>query len=73
MVSIRRNTRITRKILMSKRPYSVIKRTFRGDHTFVTTVPRVRIKAMFLCLGHNLFNVLSLIKKGTVANAIAVN
>ncbi|MEM3193009.1 MAG: hypothetical protein QW292_13190 [Candidatus Parvarchaeota archaeon] len=71
--SIRSNLRITRKRSRGERPYSVMKRTFRGDHTFVTTVPRVRVKAMFLCLGHNLFNLLSLMKKGTVANAIAVD
>ena len=44
--SIRRNLRITRKRSRGERPYSVMKRTFRGGHTFVTTVPRVRLKAM---------------------------
>ena len=50
--SIRRNLRITRKRSRGERPYSVMKRTFRGGHTYVTTVPRVRVKAMFMCLGH---------------------
>ncbi len=68
--SVRRNLRITRKRSRGERPYSVMKRTFRGNHTFVTTVPRVRVKAMFMCLGHNLFNLLSLVKKGRVAKAI---
>ena len=68
--SIRRNLRITRKRSRGERPYSVMKRTFRGGHTYVTTVPRVRVKAMFLCLGHNLFNLLSLKRKGMIAYAI---
>ncbi|MEM3192783.1 MAG: hypothetical protein QW292_12035, partial [Candidatus Parvarchaeota archaeon] len=34
--SIRRNLKITRKRSRGERPYSVMKRTFRGDHTFVT-------------------------------------
>ena len=44
--SIRRNLRITRKRSRGERPYSVMKRNFRGGHTYVTTVPRVRVKAM---------------------------
>ena len=44
--SIRRNLRITGKRSRGERPYSVMKRTFRGGRTFVTTVPRVRVKAM---------------------------
>ncbi len=71
--SIRRNLRITRKRSRGERPYSVMKRTFRGNHTFVTTVPRVRVKAMFMCLGHNLFNLLSLIRRGKIAAAIPIN
>ena len=50
-----------------------MKRTFRGGHTFVTTVPRVRVKAMFMYLGHNLFNLLSLTRRGKVAAAIAIS
>ncbi len=44
-----------------------MKRAFRGGHTFVTTVSRVRVKAMFMCLGHNLFNLLSLKKREKIA------
>ncbi|MEM3907778.1 MAG: hypothetical protein QXZ17_13135 [Nitrososphaerota archaeon] len=73
MESMRGNLRITRKILISKRPYSVMERTSRVYHPFVTTVPKVRIKAMFFCLGHNLFNLLPFMKKGTVANVISVD
>ena len=71
--SIRRNLRITRKRSRGERPYSVMKRTFRGGHTYVTTVPRVRVKAMFMCLGHNLFNLLSLKRRGKIASAIEVS
>ena len=71
--SIRRNLRITRKRSRGERPYSVMKRTFRGGHTYVTTVPRVRVKAMFMCLGHNLFNSLSLTRRGKIASAIEVS
>ena len=71
--SIRRNLRITRKRSRGERPYSVIKRTFHSGHVFVTTIPRVRVKAMFMCLGHNLFNLLSLTSRGRVASAIAVS
>jgi IS5 family transposase len=71
--SIRRNFRITRKRSRGERPYSVMKGTFNGDHTFVTTVPRVRVKAMFMCLGRNLFNLLSLKRRGKIATAIAVS
>ncbi len=67
MQSIRRNLRITRKRSRGERPYSIIKRTFHGGHVFVTTIPRVRVKAMFMCLGHNLFNLLSLKRRGKIA------
>ncbi|MGC8562926.1 MAG: hypothetical protein ACP5NO_07025 [Thermoplasmata archaeon] len=53
--------------------YEAMKRTFRGNRTFVTTVPRVRVKGMFMCLGHNLFNLLSLIRRGKIAAAIAIS
>ena len=64
--SIRRNLRITRKRSRGER-------TFHGGHTYVTTVPRVRVKAMFLCLGHNLFNLLSLTNRRKIALAIAIS
>ncbi len=68
--SIRRNLRITRKRSRGERPYSVIKRIFHGGHVLVTTIPRVRVKAMFMCLGHNIFNLLSLRRRGKIASAI---
>ena len=67
MESIRRNMRITRKRSMGERPYSVIKTIFHGGHVFVTTVPRVRVKNMFACLGHNLMCMIRMKKKGVIA------
>ena len=55
---------------MGERPYPVIKRIYHGGHVFVTTVPRVRVKARFMCLGHNLFNLLSLRRRGMITYAI---
>ena len=65
--SIRRNMRITRKRSSGERPYSVIKTIFHGGHVFVTTVPRVRVKCMFMCLGHNLMYMIRMKKKGMIA------
>jgi IS5 family transposase len=67
MESIRRNMRITRKRSRGERPYSVIKTIFHGGHVFVTTVPRVRVKNMFACLGHNLMCMIRMKKKGVIA------
>ncbi len=67
MESIRRNRRITKKRSRGERPYSVIKSIFHGGHVFVTTVSRVRVKNMFMCLGHNLMFLIRLKKKGVVA------
>ena len=65
--SIRRNLRITRKRSRGERPYSVIKGIFHGGHVFVTTVPRVRVKNMFMCLGHNMICVIRMKNKGIIA------
>ena len=67
MESIRRNMRITRKRSRGERPYSVIKTIFHGGHVFVTTIPRVRVKNMFACLGHNLMCMIRMKKKGMIA------
>ena len=65
--SIRRNIRITRKRSRGERPYSVIKTIFHGGHVFVTTIPRVRVKNMFACLGHNLVCMIGMKKKAVIA------
>ena len=64
---VRRNLRITRKRSPGERPYSVIKRVFNGGHVFVTMIRRVRVRAMFSCLGYNLLTLLTLKKQGKVA------
>ncbi|MEM0136368.1 MAG: IS5/IS1182 family transposase, partial [Thermoplasmatales archaeon] len=67
---IRRNRRITRKLSPGERPYSVIKNMFNARHVFVTMVRRERVKAAFLCIGYNLFTLLSMKNKGRIAVAI---
>lgn len=56
--------------VLGERPYPVIKKIYHDGHVFVTTVPRVRVKAMFVCLGHNLFNLLSLRRRGMITYTI---
>jgi IS5 family transposase len=71
--SIRRNVRITEKRPRGERPYSVIKTIFNGGHVFVTTVPRVRVKCMFMCPGHNLMCMKRMKKKGMTARAVEIS
>ena len=65
--NIHRNMRITRKRSKGERPYSVIKTIFHGGHVFVTTIPRVRVKCMFMCLGDNLMCMIRMEKNGIIA------
>ncbi|EQD26982.1 transposase IS4 family protein [mine drainage metagenome] len=65
--SIRRNLGITRKRSRGERPYSVMKGIFHGGHVFVTTVSRVRVKNIFMCLGHNLICMIGMKRKGMIA------
>ena len=67
---IKRNRRITRKRSPGERPYSIIKCTFHLDHVFVTMARRVRVKAMFSCLGYNLLTFLSMRRRGKIAVAV---
>ena len=61
---IRSNLRITRKRSGGERPYSVIRTIFHGGHVFVTTFRRVRVRCMFMCLGHNLMCTIRMKKNG---------
>jgi len=65
--SIRHNMRMTRKRSRGERQYSDIKTIFHGGYVFVTTVPRVRVKCMFMCLGHNLMCMIMMKTKGMIA------
>ena len=38
-----------------------------GGHVFVTMVRRVRVKAMFLCLGYNIITLLAMKKRRETA------
>ncbi|MFH7836138.1 MAG: transposase [Candidatus Aenigmatarchaeota archaeon] len=67
IASIRRNLRISKKRWIVEKPYAMIKSVFQGGHMLVTTVIRVRVKAMFMCLAHNISIVLSLQKWSLIA------
>ena len=49
-----RNRRISRKRCPGERPFAVIKRVFHSGHVLVTSLPRVRVKLVFVCLCFNL-------------------
>ena len=66
----RRNRAISRIRSPGERPFSVIKRTFHGDRTFVKTLPRVSIKEIFKAFAYNLYQMVTLERK-RLANAIA--
>jgi len=58
-----RNKRICRIRAPGERPFSVIKRVFKGDRTQVKTLERVEIKEMFKCFGYNLYQLVTLERK----------
>lgn len=66
----RRNKSISKIRSPGERPFSVIKRTFHGDRTFVKTLPRVSIKERFKAFAYNLYQMVTLERK-RIANAIA--
>ncbi|MEM3192241.1 MAG: hypothetical protein QW292_09165 [Candidatus Parvarchaeota archaeon] len=50
-----------------------MKRIFHFSYTLVTLSRRIRVKAIFLGLGQNLFHLLLLMKNGELANTIVAN
>ena len=58
-----RNKRISKKRAPGERPFSVIKRTFHGDRTYVKTLPRVRVKEIFKCFAYDLYQLVTLERK----------
>ena len=42
-------------------PYAVIRRVFHFTRIYVTTISRVSIKALFMCVSYNLMRVLFLL------------
>lgn len=62
----KRNKAISRIRAPGERPFSVIKRVFRGDRTQVKTLPRVSIKEMFKCFAYNLYQLVTLKRKELV-------
>jgi IS5 family transposase len=58
-----RNKRIAKKRAPGERPFSVIKRTFHGDRTYVKTISRVCVKEMFKCFAYDLYQLVTLERK----------
>ena len=65
--SIHQSIRKTRKRSRGERPYSVINTIFHGGLVFVTTIPRVRVKCMFMWYWHKLMCMIRMKKKGMTA------
>lgn len=65
----RRNKAISRIRSPGERPFSVIKRAFHGDRTYVKTLERVSIKEMFKAFAYDLYQLFTL-KRKRIAKAI---
>jgi IS5 family transposase len=59
----KRNKAIGRVRAPGERPFSVMKRVFKGDRTQVKTLERVHIKEMFKCFGYDLYHLVTLERK----------
>lgn len=59
------NRSISKMRSPGERPFSVIKRTFDGERTYVKTLERVAIKEMFKCFAYNLYQLVTLERKFT--------
>ena len=44
-------------------PYAAIRRSFHFIRIYVTTIKRVSVKALFMCINYNLMRALFLLKK----------
>lgn len=49
-----RNKRIAKKRAEGEHPYGTIQRSFHGGTTKLTTIPRVFVQQVFVCMGYNL-------------------
>ena len=65
----RRNKAISRIRSPGERPFSVMKRAFHGDRTYVKTLERVSIKEMFKAFAYDLYQLFTL-KRKRIAKAI---
>ncbi len=59
----RRNRAISRIRSIGERPFSVIKRVFHGDRTYVKTLERVSIKELFKAFAFNMYQLFTLDRK----------
>jgi len=60
----KRNKNIARIRAPGERPFAVMKRVFRGGRTYVKTLERVFVKEMFVCFAYNLYQLVTLEKRG---------
>ena len=67
----KRNKMISRIRSPGERPFGVIKIVFKGGHTLVKTLGRVKIKEMFKCFAFDLYQLVTLEKK-KLAKALEV-
>ncbi len=63
----KRNKSISRIRAPGERPFAVIKRTFDGGYTFVKTLARVSIKEMFKAFAYDLYQLVTLERKKSLA------
>ena len=66
----KRNKAIGKVRAPGERPFSVIKRVFKGDRTQVKTLERVRVKEMFKCFAYDLYQLVTLDRKQRLAVAM---
>jgi transposase, IS5 family len=59
----KRNKAISKIRSPGERPFSVVKRTFKGERTNVKTLERVIMKEMFKCFAYNLYQLVTLERK----------
>jgi IS5 family transposase len=59
----RRNRAISRIRAPGERPFSVTKRVFHGDRTYVKTLERVSVKEMFKAFAYDLYQLFTLERK----------
>jgi IS5 family transposase len=64
-----RNRAISRIRAPGERQYSVMKRTFHNERTQVKTLERVMIKEMFKCFAYNLYQLVTLERRGMLLAA----
>ncbi len=60
------NKKISHIRAPGERQFSVIKNIFKGGYTRLKKIARVTVQEMFVCFAYNLYQLVTLIKKGTI-------